>query len=192
MDKLKLPPWWHKTEKTASKWPDKPKMVVYQQIHKCDEGAPWCIYVLEHKETVAASSLGNEDLRLFCCKDVVTQQLFEGCTVTDDIRRNLDAMKNRISQQVKLYAHVVPYPLILEKCVEAEKDVERYDDLRGEVALYKHDVTAIVEIAEQWMATQCRSFLSWIREIKNVKILDVKKETQRNDWFNEFFENFVT
>ena len=196
VDNLKVPPWWHNTEqkdktaKKTSKWPDKPQTVVYHQVHKCDENAPWCIYVLEHKDFVAASSLGKEDLPLFDHRDVVNNELFRGCTLSDANKSKIDGMRIRVSKQIKLYARVVPYPLIREKIQEVErglmKDMES-SDLRKKI-IQSDNTSAVVEMVERSLTQQRLRILTLIQEIKDIETLDVKKEIQQNDWFTEFLE----
>ena len=54
-DKLKGFSPCHKTNDHA-KWPEKPKTLTYQKIHKYSEVAPWCTYALEYSISVGVSS----------------------------------------------------------------------------------------------------------------------------------------
>ena len=80
----------------------------------------------------------------------------------------MDAMWRKVSKHIKLYACVVPYPVI-EKIQEIQR-----------AAIYG-----------KGSFNQCSCEDSGkviIQEIKGIKTLDVKKEIQRNDWFTDFLE----
>ena len=47
------------------KWPQKTEQLWYEQVHEYCEDEPWCIYILKHPVSVAASGLGGEDLGRF-------------------------------------------------------------------------------------------------------------------------------
>lgn len=77
--------------------------------------------MLEHQDSVAASSLTIEDLTRFDYRCVTTSKLFAGCVLHETNKSKMDDIENKIERHIKLYAHVVPYPVIQEKCQEVER-----------------------------------------------------------------------
>ena len=191
IDQLQLPPWWHQTKlRTRQKWPDDPpKTLVYQRIHKFSDAAPWCSYVLEHKDTVVASYLNSEDLARFEHQHVTTNQLFVGCVLSQTNKSKMDDIERRVARHIKFYARVVPYSLLQEKCQQAERgliaDEGSTRDLCNKIQ-QSDAVENIADLVEGYIKEQRLRFLSWVQDIRGVEILDVKKEVQRNDWFTDF------
>ena len=194
IETLKVPPWWqksHEAKKRTQKWPDKPRAAIYRQIHKYEENAPWCIYALEYDDSIAASSLGPEDINLFEYRDVINKHLFADCTLTNINQAMMHGLQNRIARQVKLYSCVVPYPLIREKCEEVEKGLmedQKCSNLREKITEFNDNVSAVVAMVDSALMQQRLQFLNWIREFKDIDSPSVKKEIQKNDWFTEYLE----
>ena len=76
--------------------------------------------MLEHPSTVAASSLGIENLPTFDHRYVCNKQMFAGCLLKEDNLRKMNEISNRVEKHIKLYPCTVPYPDIKEKCLELQ------------------------------------------------------------------------
>ena len=72
---------------------------------------------------MAASSLRSEDLARFRYIYVGNDELFVGCTLTQGNSDKMDALEVRVARHIKLYTRVVPYPIIQERCEEAERPI---------------------------------------------------------------------
>ena len=72
--------------------------------------------MLEHHDSVAASSLTSKDLSRFDYNDVTTNDLFVGCVLTET---KMDAFTGWILRHIKLYAHACH---ILYKGSHSRKD----------------------------------------------------------------------
>lgn len=94
---------------------------MYNQVHKWSKDAPWCTYVLEHLDSVAVSSLSNEDLTRLDYRHITNSNLFAGCKLHKTHESQMDVMERKIEHHVKLYTCVVPYPVIQEKCQEVKR-----------------------------------------------------------------------
>ena len=90
--KLKVSPWWG----TSKNWPDKPKSVIFDRVHKFTDSAPWCTYILKHPVTVAPSDLGSEDLQKFPYHKVQNDTLFHGCHLATDDVGKMNNMKRDV------------------------------------------------------------------------------------------------
>lgn len=119
---------WHKTNDHAN-WPEKPKALTYQRIHKYSEVAPWCTYALEYSISVAASSLSSEDLARFTYSDVPTKQLFDGCILHPADESKMKTVQNKLEYHLNQYNQVVSYPLLQEKFQELERGLVADDGL---------------------------------------------------------------
>ena len=96
--KLKCRPWWKLTG-TSQKSPAQLSSSEFTSMRKTP---PWCIYMLEHPSTVAASSLGIEDLPTFVHRYVCNKQMFAGCLLEEDNLRKMNEMSNRVEKHMKL------------------------------------------------------------------------------------------
>ena len=152
-EKSTIGSWWSKaTNKT--KWPDKPKLLVFKRIHKFSKSQSWCTYVLQHEGSVAASSLCKEDLLRFGHRDVSNNAMFVGCLLDPVNESKMYTVERSIEEHITLYARVVPYQKIQQKCEEVEKGLledKKSQDLCKRLVVQLDDSTEPQEIKRQFL-----------------------------------------
>ena len=77
--------------------------------------------MLQHKGSIAASSLCKEDLLRFVHRDVCNNAMFVGCLLDPVNESKMYTVERSIEEHITLYARVVPYQKIQQKCEEVEK-----------------------------------------------------------------------
>ena len=102
---------WFMVVKAANKtkWPDKPKRIVFQQIHKFSKSQSRCTYVLQHEDSVAASSLRKEDLLRFGHRDVSNNAMFVGCLLDPVNERKCIQLKEALKSTLRfmlVWSHI--------------------------------------------------------------------------------------
>ena len=146
--------------------------------------------MLEHPSTVAASSLDIEDLPTFDHRYVRNKQMFAGCLLEEDNLRKMNEMSNRVEKHMKLYACMMSYPDIKEKCLELQIGscqiiiawvCEELDHLSETITV--EGKKKIIERVKQDITKQHQQYLenhqqvlTFVIELMGLQILDIKKE----------------
>ena len=191
--KVRVQPWW----KFGKKWPEKPDPLCFRRVHQCSEEAPWCTYVLEHESTVAASSLGHEDLKTFEYQFVRNQTLLAGYELLEGDKRRMEGLCERVEKRMRVYSHVVPYREVQDRCRELQKKImsdHRSTDLYEMLDPQAHPTEGMKEVIELQREQHLKhreQMLMLHREqmlvlLQSFEVLEVRKEVQRNDWLIEY------
>jgi len=121
-NRLNLFPWWLEGDKRSPKWPQPASQLAYQQVHKYRPNAPWCAYVLEHAQFVAASHLCGEDKLKFQPVFVTNEDFTKDFRCSCEAEHKVDVMVERLKKHTDF-----------KGCFHSEVVLNKVDELMEKV-----------------------------------------------------------
>ena len=117
----------------------------FMRVHEYTQKKPWCVYIMEHPSTIAASSLKQEDLSKFQYNFVDNLELFEGCYVKPKDTKIIKEFEQHVSQSLQYINEVVPYEKVMDLYKERNayfcKQVEGTKLVKEMKAMLKEEIS---------------------------------------------------
>lgn len=118
-NRLNLFRWWLEGDKRS---PSGTSQLTYQQVHKYRTNAPWCAYVLEHAQFVAASRLCGEDELKFQPVFVTNKEFMKDFRCSREAEHKVDVMVERLKRHTDF-----------KGCFHSEVVLNKVDELMQKV-----------------------------------------------------------
>jgi len=164
LDVSKITYWFE--EGDEEKWPKKPKKIHARKIYTAKEDRPYCIYVLEHKITVPASSLKYADKRKFHVAFTTNNVIFPNfAQILKSTKEEADMLKSQLQ-----FDSLLPKQYLLHNLSSFKQQI---DDVCSKAT----DISALTTV--QHMVT---NLISRVTEKCSVK---PSEERQLNTWVYE-------